>query len=96
MVNPKWINLPRKDYWLKTENRPRAAAMISAFMGRFGTAVFLLLFAAQILAIQANLSDPVRFSEKIFIPVFVLFLLYLGYWAIAFFRTFRKTGDGAK
>ena len=58
-------------------------------MHRIGTALFIFLFAAGLLSIQANLSQPVRLQER---PLFVLLALFLAYtlaWVIVFFRSFR-------
>ena len=88
----RWVNLPHKDYWLRAENRPRAEALLSALMARFGAAVFLLLLAVQILVIRANLSDPVRLDEKIFLAALAAFLVFVALWALSFFRSFRRNG----
>ncbi len=85
----KWINLPNKDYWLRPENRPRTAERVSSFMYQFGSALFLFLFAVQLLAIQANLSQTVKFNEKLFLTALVLFVLYTAHWCIRFFKAFR-------
>ncbi len=87
--SPKWINLPNKEYWLKPENKERTAAMVTGFMWRFGMALFLFLFVAQLLSIQANLSRPVRLTEKLFLSALGLFLIYTIYWCIMFVRSFR-------
>ncbi|MCF7847483.1 MAG: DUF1648 domain-containing protein [Kiritimatiellales bacterium] len=88
-IPARWINLPNKNYWLTEKNRPKAAAMITGLMWQFGTAMFLFLFFTGVLALQANLSDPVRFNEQLFMPVFVLFMLYSAYWCLRIVLTFR-------
>jgi uncharacterized membrane protein len=89
MFPGKWINLPNKDYWLRMENKDRTVAMFSSLMWEFGTALFLFLFVAELLAIQANLSQPVKLNEKLLISALILFLLYTVYWCIKLFRSFR-------
>ena len=97
-VFPKrWINLPNRDYWLTDENTPRVRSMISSLMWEFGVAVFLFLFVAGLLTIEANLSNPVRLNEKLFFAAFILFMAYTVFWCVRFFRAFRipaETGDG--
>jgi len=89
MFPTKWINLPNKDYWLRLENKARTVAMFSSLMWEFGIALFLFLFVVELLAIEANLSQPVRINEKLFFSALILFLLYTVYWCIKLFRFFR-------
>jgi uncharacterized membrane protein len=85
----RWINLPNKDYWLRSENRARTVGMFSSLMWEFGSALFLFLLAVQLLTIQANLSQPVKLNERIFLPALILFILYSVYWCIKLLRAFR-------
>jgi uncharacterized membrane protein len=89
MFPTKWINLPNKDYWLRLENKARTVAMFSSLMWEFGIGLFLFLFVVELLAIEANLSQPVRLNEKLFFSALILFLLYTVYWCIRLFRAFR-------
>jgi uncharacterized membrane protein len=89
MFPPKWINLPNKDYWLRLENKARTVAIFSSLMWEFGIALFLFLFVVELLAIEANLSQPVRLNEKIFFSALILFLLYTAYWCIRLLRAFH-------
>ncbi len=90
----KWLNLPNKRYWLKEENKPRAKAIIASMTWEFGIATFVFLFIVGVLAIQANLSDPVRLNEKVFLAALVLFLLYVAYWCTKWFWAFRTPREG--
>jgi len=83
------VNLPNKEYWLREENRPALRAKLAAFCYEFGIALFTLLLAVSLLMLQANLSDPVRLNEAIFIPLLVVFLLYTIYRSVRFLRAFR-------
>jgi hypothetical protein len=51
--------------------------------------MFLFLFVAGLLALQANLAKPVKLDVRLFLPALGAFLLYTGWWTIAFFRAFR-------
>lgn len=86
---PRWINLPNKDYWLKDENKHRAAEIISALMWQFGTALFVFLFIVNLLTIQANLSSPVRLDERAFLTALLAFFIFIVYWLVRFLRSFR-------
>ncbi len=85
----KRINLPNKDYWLRPENKTRTLTVFSSLMREFGIALFLFFFVVELLTIQANLSQPVKLNEKLFLSALVLFVLYAGYWCIKLFRAFR-------
>ena len=89
MFPTKWINLPNKDYWLRMENKDRTVAMFSSLMWEFGMGLFLFLFVVELLAIEANLSQPVRLNEKLLFSALILFLFYAVYWCIKLFRAFR-------
>jgi hypothetical protein len=43
----------------------------------------------QALALQANLSHPVRLNERIFLAILVVFLVYAVVWCLGLFRAFR-------
>jgi uncharacterized membrane protein len=83
------VNLPNKEYWFKPENKPRMQALFANRMTQMGTFFFLFLAAVQWLVINANLSNPVRLKESLFLPIMVAFILYMLYWTVTFIRTFR-------
>ena len=85
----KWISLPNKDYWLKPENRKELEARFSALMEEFGVALFAFLFLVVLLTLDANLSDPVRLNESLFLMFFAAFMLYVLYWLIKLLRRMK-------
>ena len=82
----KWISLPNKNHWLKPENRKELEARFSVLMEEFGVALFAFLFVVGLLTLDANLSDPVRLNESLFLLFFAAFMLYVLYWLIKLFR----------
>ena len=88
-VPGRWISLPNRDYWLVPERRQQAVAILSDHMWQFGTALFLFMFVAGSLTLRANLSDPIRLNETVFLSALVIFLGYTLYWTIALVRAFR-------
>jgi hypothetical protein len=58
-------------------------------MWESGIALFLFLFAVELLTIQANLSQPVKLNEELFFSATLLFLLFTVYWCIKLFKAFR-------
>jgi uncharacterized membrane protein len=83
------VNLPHKEYWLRPENKPRAQTLFAERTARMGTVFFAFLAVVQLLVIDANLSNPVRLKEGLFLPVLVVFILYMLYWSLTFIRAFR-------
>jgi uncharacterized membrane protein len=88
-IPPRFVSVPNKEYWLKEENRPAFKRKFQHLMAQFGTAFFLFFFCIGLLTVQANLSQPVRLKEEIFLPVLILFLGYTVVWTIGLFRSFR-------
>jgi len=86
------VNLPNKDYWLREENRPALRAKLRAFSYEMGIALLALLFAAGLLTLQANLSDPVRLNPAIFILLPVALLIYTIIRGMRFLSGFRLPG----
>ena len=83
------INLPNKDYWLSQENRPSLRQKLGRLMNQFGTALFLFLFCVGLLVVHANLSQPVRLNERVFLSALAVFLAYTVFWCVGLYRSFR-------
>ena len=88
-IPARWLSLPNKDYWLKPENRVELEARFSALMEEFGFALFVFLFIVGLLTLDANLSDPVRLNEPLFLVFFAGFMLYVPYWLVKVFRRLK-------
>lgn len=88
-VPRKWISLPNRDYWLQPERRSHTMVRFRRHIWQFGTAIFLFMFFAGLLTLRANLSDPVRLDERLFLVGLVIFLAYTVYWVVALLRAFR-------
>ena len=84
-----WISLPNKEFWLKLENRAELETRFSTLMEEFGVVLFLLLFIVGLLTLDANLSDPVRLNEPLFLSFFIGFVLYVPYWLVKLFRRLK-------
>lgn len=85
----RWISLPGKNYWLQAENREELKARISALMEEFGCVLFTFLFIVGLLTLEANLSDPVRLNEPLFLVCFAGFMFYTLYWLVKLFRRLK-------
>jgi uncharacterized membrane protein len=87
--NPKFVNLPNRDYWLSGANLPRAKVLFGDLMARFGVVVFLFLLIVDALVLEANFRDPVRLNETFFLPAFLAFMAYTVFWCVQLVRAFR-------
>ena len=88
-IPAKWVNLPHKSYWLAEENKPLTRQKMGSLMSEFGVAFFLYFFLISILTVDANLSDPVKLNESLFLAFLIIFLIYTVYWCIKFYKSFR-------
>lgn len=86
---PNLLNLPNKTYWLREENRPQLKEKTDSVMSEFGAALYLFLFAVNLLTLEANRSEPVRLNERVFLYALIIFLIYTVYWCVKLYRTFR-------
>lgn len=88
-VPRRWINLPNRDYWLQPAHRAQAVAKFRRHLWRFGTVLFVFMFLIGLLTLRANLSDPVRLDERLFLIALGVYLLYTVYWTVSLLRAFR-------
>ncbi|NEV60352.1 DUF1648 domain-containing protein [Thiorhodococcus minor] len=88
-----WVNLPNRTYWLSPERREATIARFSQRLWAFGTALFLFLLAVGLLTLAANLADPVRLDQPLFLAALGIFLAYTLYWTVALIRDFRLPTD---
>jgi len=94
-VPAKYVSLPNSDYWLLDENRPEAIRRMAGLMYSFGIATGLLMLGTSIISVAANLSDPVRMNEGIFIVILIAYLAYTAWWLVRIFAAFRVPGTGS-
>lgn len=88
-VPAKFISLPNKDYWLKKDNLPLAKEIVSAVMMEFGSVLFAFIFGISLLTLYANLSDPVKLNEGLFITFFIVFMAYTVFWCVKITKAFK-------
>lgn len=88
-IPAKWVNLPNKSFWLAEENKPLTKQKLESLMPEFGIAMFVFFLFISILTLDANLSDPVKLNESMFLLELIIFLVYTVYWCIKFYKSFR-------
>ena len=86
----RWINLPRKDYWLAPPRRRETLAAIQRWMGWFGAGVLLFLIFMFQLAIQANLARDRAVGGEAFWVLLAGFVLFTLGWSLLFVLGFRR------
>ena len=86
---PCLVNLPNKEYWLKPCMKHCTIKKLQSFMYSVGAAMFMLLLAAGLLTLEANLSRPVKLNIYLFYTALSFFSVYLAGWIIMFYRAFR-------
>jgi hypothetical protein len=90
----RWISLPNKEYWLKRENRDRMQSMLAGYSCQIGTITLAFMFIVGLLQLDANLSNPVQFRERLFWWPFGLYIAYTIYWTVRMAVAFRKPAKG--
>lgn len=86
---PDLVNIPNRRYWLAEANRPRFVVIMERLMHEFGAAMMAFLGLVGLLALQANLADPVRLDERVMLSALAAFLGYTVWWCVRLFRAFR-------
>jgi uncharacterized membrane protein len=94
-VSKKFLNIPNKDYWLKEENLLGFQRKFGYYMAEFGVAIFIFFFCANLLALQANLRDPVLLDKMLFMIVFIAYMSYTLAWLVRLVRGLRVPDSGS-
>jgi serine/threonine protein kinase len=79
----RFINIPRRDFWLTPERRPETAAFLRQRM--FWLSVLMTLFFAglHLLTVHANRLTPARLSLDGLLPLIIVFLLAMIIWIVS-------------
>ncbi|HZN59097.1 MAG TPA: DUF1648 domain-containing protein [Planctomycetota bacterium] len=79
----RWINLPRKDYWLAPERREATLSDMTVQLTRFGIASLIFLMAVMQITIRANLpGGGARVSPSLLWGLIGVYALYLIVWLV--------------
>lgn len=85
----KYINIPNKHYWLQDGNWRTVESILSQEMYLFGSVLFAFMFFVGLLALQANLSTPVRLRMDLFWWPFGALMCFMVYWTIRLVKRFK-------
>jgi len=94
-ASKNFLNIPNKDYWLKEENLPGFQRKFGYYMAEFGVAIFIFFFCISLLALQANLRDPVQLDNMLFLVVFIAYMSYTIWWLVKLVRGLRVPDSGS-
>ena len=64
-------------------------------MAEFGVAIFIFFFCISLLALQANLRDPVLLDSGLFLIVFIVYMSYTLWWLVKLVRGLRVPDSGS-
>ncbi len=94
-VSKKFLNIPNKNYWLQEENLARFQRKFGFYMAEFGVAIFTFFFCISLLALLANLRDPVMLDGGLFMIVFIAYMSYTIWWLVKLVRGLRVPDSGS-
>lgn len=93
-VPAKYVNLPRKDYWLVPERRALTAAMIRSRMTWLACLMTLFFGGLHVLTLEANRVLPAQLPMGGLLMVVIAFLISLMIWVILLLMRFAEPGEG--
>ena len=86
----RWINLPRREYWLSPERRAASAALLSRWVAGFACLQLALFAHLHLLTIAANRSAPATLPAGPFTAVLIGFFVALVAWTIGLLLCFAE------
>lgn len=92
----KYVNLPRKDFWLVPERRALTASIIRSRMTWLACLMTLFFGGLHVLTLEANRVQPPQLPMGGLLMVVMFFLISLMIWVILLLMRFAETGEGNK
>lgn len=92
---PRFVNLPRRDYWLAPARRDEAVVRLRRHLLGFACIQTAFFAALHALTVRANGIDPPRLDEEALLTVVLAFMAALALWvANLLVRFARPEGNG--
>jgi uncharacterized membrane protein len=91
----EWISLPYRDYWLSEERRGETVRFIERQCAWFGVATLLLILAAMLFTIDANLGPHPELTDR-FMWVFWGYMAFTAVWTVHVVIHFIRIRGGQK
>lgn len=95
-VPEKYVNLPRKDFWLVPERRALTDSIIRSRMMWLACLMMFFFGGLHVLTLEANRVQPPQLPMGGLLLVVMCFLIALMTWVALLLMRFAKTGEGAK
>jgi predicted Ser/Thr protein kinase len=86
----RYVNLPRKDYWLAPERRARTSVLLRGYMLALACLMTLFFGGLHVLTLDANRLQPPRLSMDGMLLVTTAFLIGLMLWIVALLMRFAE------
>lgn len=83
------VNLPNRDYWLADERLDETISRLRDYCDELGILLQTFFIALGVSVAAANLSDPVRLDNRIFLPILAAFVISILVWIVRLFFAFR-------
>lgn len=84
------LNVPNRDHWLAPERRAETLDALDRWLAWFGAALLALLLLVHREVFRANLRDPARLDERVFVAAMAVFLGFVVVWLALLLRRFRR------
>jgi hypothetical protein len=89
-INPRFINLPHRAYWLAPERAAATFAYLQSQSIYLAALLTVFLCFVHWLAVRANAVQPPHLSTSLFVAGLVVFLVALVVWMRTFVVHFRR------
>jgi len=89
----KYVNLPRKDFWLVPERRALTASIIRSRMTWLACLMTLFFGGLHVLTLEANRVQPPQLPMGGLLMVMMFFLISLMIWVILLLMRFAETNE---
>lgn len=84
-----YINIPHRDYWLADERLDETVSRLQSHCDLLGILLQGFFIALGVCVAAANLSEPVRLNNHMFLPILAIFLVSLLGWIARLYLAFR-------
>lgn len=89
-VQPRFMNLPNREYWLAPERAEQTYAYLRAHGSWFAIMVAAFLCFVHGLVLQANAVQPPHLRESLLVAGLAVFVIVLVIWGGTFILHFRR------
>ena len=92
----RFVNLPRKDFWLAPERRALTAGILRSRMMWLACLMTLFFGGLHALTLEANRVQPPQLPMGGLLAIVMAFLIAVMLWVILLLMRFAETGEGQR